>query len=136
MSRHPAVVFTISLVVVYFSLIVGYCIWLLTEIDPQISDYWTMVPTIGAYIVLVAALLNKAIGKQLWWKILFAVMCLEFLNWNLLLPKLSIPRLGNTDWSLEGVAMDLLASLPVMVIVYLYAFRSKQLWDTEDEGGI
>ena len=93
--------------------------------------------TLLLYTGLIGLFMGKRMGKQIWWKVLLVVLCIEFANWNFLLPYLNVARLGSTDYSPGGVLVDFITSSPGLIFLYIYAFRSSDIWSASvGEDGI
>lgn len=126
--RHPAFVIALGLVLAWGTFVIGYCVWLMTQTPPIPTDYWSMILTVLLYAALTAFLFGKGLGQSIWWKVVFVALCFEFLNWNFLLPYLGVARLGSTDYSVASVLVDFVSSLPALLFLYIYAFRSEYIW--------
>ena len=129
-SRPKYLSFTHWVVLVYVTLGVGLSFWVVATLEKiQITDYWTMLVSLAGIVALAGATLQVAIGDRRIWKVVFVILCLEFVNWNFVVPALGIPRLGSLEASISLVLMDAAFGAPLLILVYMYAFGVGESWN-------
>ena len=88
-----------------------------------------MLVSLGVLVALAGATLQVAIGDRRIWKVVFVISCLEFVNWNFVVPALGIPRLGSLEASMSLVLMDAAFGAPALILIYMYAFGEGGSWN-------
>jgi hypothetical protein len=108
---------------------IPYSIWIALHLDNVlVTDIFDLTLAVAGLVGLVGVTIQRAFFRPLIWKVIFILLCLEHLNWMVVLPWLGVPQLGELASGgpmqiVEGTMGVLFVSL-----IFIYAFKSDYIW--------
>jgi hypothetical protein len=108
---------------------IPYSVWIALHLDNAlVTDIFDLTLAVVGLIGLVGVTIQRAFFRPLIWRVVFVLLCLEHLNWMVVLPWLGVPQLGELTSGgpvrfVEGMLGVLFAYL-----LFIYAFKSDFIW--------
>ena len=108
---------------------IPYSIWIAFQLENVLlTDVFDLSLAVVGLVGLAGVTLKLAILGRLFWKVVFVLLCLEHVNWMVVLPWLGVPQLGELA---SGGPMRIVEGIMGVVFVsllFLYGFRSDYIW--------